>query len=128
MIKAEDIERLLGPYKSRTLDYAQMALPDSQFQAFRKCFLDAFGKSGFLSDLDRFIADASHSPERPGSGRNIPRKKGGVPWVKATSYEFSIESKSDFNDDPSKSELQYIIPFLPEIMAEMVQIMSKDED
>ena len=79
MIKAEEIDRLLAPYKSRTLDFAQMALPESQFKAFRKCFLDAFGKSGFISDLERFIADASHSQEPPGTGRNIPRKKGGVP-------------------------------------------------
>jgi len=79
MITTEDIDKLLSPYKSKALVFAQMALPESQFRAFRKLFLDAFGKSGFLSDLDRFIADASHSPERPGTGRNRPRKKGGVP-------------------------------------------------
>ena len=78
MIKTEDIDQLLSQRKSRILDYAQMALPESQFRAFRKCFLDEFGKSGFLSDLDRLLSNSSHSPERLGTGRNIPRKKGGV--------------------------------------------------
>ncbi len=48
--------------------------------------------------------------------------------MKATNYQFTIESKSDLIDDPSKEELQYIIPFLPEIMAEMGRLMSKDEE
>lgn len=79
MIKTDDIDQLLSPYRNRILDYGQMAMTESQYKIFRKYTLDALGKSGFLSDLDRFITDASHSPERPGLGRNIPRKKGGVP-------------------------------------------------
>ncbi len=79
MIKTEDIEKLLSPYKCRVLDFAQMALSESQFKAFRKLFLDEFGHSGFLSDLDRLVTNTSHSPERHGTGRHILRKKGGVP-------------------------------------------------
>lgn len=79
MIRAEEIDLLLSPYKSKVLSFAQMALPESQFRAFRKNFLDAFGKSGFYSDLERYLSDASHSPERHDLGRNTLRKKGGVP-------------------------------------------------
>jgi hypothetical protein len=74
-----DIENRLSQSMSRILTYAQAALPESQFRAFRKLVLDEFGKSGLASDLDRLIANSSHSTERHGTGRNIPRKKGGVP-------------------------------------------------
>jgi hypothetical protein len=75
----EDINILLAKRKSRILDFAQMALQESQFKAFRKLFLHELGNSGFLSDLDRLLANNSHSPERQGKGRNILRKGGGVP-------------------------------------------------
>ena len=79
MMRTEDINTLLAKRKTRILDFAQMALQESQFKAFRKLFLDELGNSGFLSDLDRLLANASHSPERQGTGRNTLRKKGGVP-------------------------------------------------
>ena len=79
MITVEMINEVLGPVRSRILDYAQMALPESQFRAFRKHILDALGKEGLLSDLERLIAEASHSSEREGTGRHILRKKGGAP-------------------------------------------------
>lgn len=79
MIKTEDIDVLLSPHKCRVLDFAQMALPESQFKAFRKLFLDELGHNGFLLELDRLLTRTSHSPERHGTGRQILRKKGGVP-------------------------------------------------
>lgn len=79
MMRTEDINTLLDKRKSRILDFAQMALQESQFIAFRKLFLDELGNSGFLSDLDRLFANDSHSPERHGTGRNTLRKRGGVP-------------------------------------------------
>lgn len=74
-----DIENLLSQCMSRILTYAQAALPESQFRAFRKLVLDEFGKSGLASDLERLIVNSSHSPERHGTGRHTLRKKGGVP-------------------------------------------------
>jgi len=79
VIQANEIDKLLSPYKSKVLSFAEMALPESQFRAFRKNFLDAFGQSGFYGDLERYISGASHSPERQELGRNKLRKKGGVP-------------------------------------------------
>ena len=79
MINSEDINALLAKRKCRILDYAEMALQESQFKAFKKLFFHELGNSGFLSDLDRLLANDSHSPERQGKGRNILRKKGGVP-------------------------------------------------
>lgn len=79
MVSIVDIEALLTQRKSRVLTCAEAALPESQFRAFRKFFLDEFGKSGFISDLDRLFANSSHSMERNGTGRNTLRKKGGVP-------------------------------------------------
>jgi hypothetical protein len=79
MVRLSDLEPLLSERMNRTLTVAQAALPESQFRAFRKLFLDEFGKNGLLTDLDRLFADSSHSPERHGSGRNTLRKRGGVP-------------------------------------------------
>jgi hypothetical protein len=36
--------------------FAQAALPASQFEAFRKLFLDQFGRSGFQKDLEAVLA------------------------------------------------------------------------
>lgn len=79
MVTVKDIDELISERKNRILTYAQMAIPDSQFQAFRKLFLDELGKSGLLKDLERLLGKSSNSQERHGTGRNILRTKGGVP-------------------------------------------------
>lgn len=43
-----------------------------------------------------------------------------------TDYPFTIEM--NMSDDPSDEELQYIVPFLPDLLAEMNRIMSLNED
>lgn len=43
--------------KHRVLRYAQAALPDSQFWAFRGLFLDEFGHSGLEREVERIVAD-----------------------------------------------------------------------
>lgn len=43
--------------KNRALRYAQAALPESQFRAYRGLFLDEFGQSGLERDLVRIVAD-----------------------------------------------------------------------
>ena len=73
-----DIKNLLSPCMDRILTFAQAALPESQFKAFRKLVLDEFGNRGLASELERFVANSFHQPEQHGMGRNTLRKKGGV--------------------------------------------------
>ncbi|MBK9521373.1 MAG: hypothetical protein IPO13_07110 [Rhodocyclaceae bacterium] len=40
------ILRTVNAHKNRVLLYAQAALPQSQFDAFKKLFLDEFGRVG----------------------------------------------------------------------------------
>lgn len=58
--------------KNRLLLVAQAALPQSQYEAFRKIVLDELGKSGFQQELEdafRRITD------RKGTGRPDTAKK-----------------------------------------------------
>jgi hypothetical protein len=57
----------------------QSALPDSQFQAFRKLILDSFGKgeNGLGRELDRVFEEQIRT-KRLGQGRNILGSKRGV--------------------------------------------------
>ena len=48
--------------------------------------------------------------------------------MKATSYDFEIDMNPDLCDDPSPAELEYIAPFLPQIIAEMNRTLSDNED
>ncbi len=48
--------------------------------------------------------------------------------MKAIEYQFSSKLKPDTEDDPGQAELEYIIPFLPEIMIEMNRAMSTTEE
>ena len=43
--------------KNRALRYAEAAMPESQFRAFRGLFLDEFGRNGLESELERIVAD-----------------------------------------------------------------------
>ena len=81
MIRVDEIKDLLSGRMNQVLTYAQLGMTESQFMAFRKLFLDEFGNSGLLSDLERLSAHSSntHEQERHGTGRHKLRKKGGVP-------------------------------------------------
>ena len=43
--------------KNQALRFAQAALPESQFRAFRGLFLDEFGQNGLERELERIVAD-----------------------------------------------------------------------
>jgi hypothetical protein len=43
--------------KNRTLRYAEAALPESQYRAFRGLFLDEFGRNGLEQELARIVAE-----------------------------------------------------------------------
>lgn len=73
MVSKEDIEQALNPHLNRVLLVAEAALSASQFLAFRKLALDAFGKNGFGKDLDRLYRNTM---ERNGMGRNRSSKEG----------------------------------------------------
>ncbi|MDH4182712.1 MAG: hypothetical protein OEV92_00690 [Nitrospinota bacterium] len=59
---------------NKTLDFAESSLPESQFKAFRKLFLNEFGDSGLLMDLKGL---STKGQERHGMGGNILREGGG---------------------------------------------------
>ena len=67
MLSRETILPLVNARLNRVLLIAQAALPEHQFEAFRRLILDEFGRAGLIRDLDT-IADASR-PERHGTGR-----------------------------------------------------------
>jgi hypothetical protein len=52
---------------NRVLLIAQAALPEHQFEAFRRLILDEFGRAGLLKDLDALLAQDRQ--ERNGAGR-----------------------------------------------------------
>jgi len=57
---------LLNARKNRVLLVAQAALPESQFSAFKKLFLDEFGRNGLEGELLRLDADTHRSKDRNG--------------------------------------------------------------
>ena len=56
---------LLNARKSRILLIAQASLPEHQYQAFKKLFLDEFGDRGLEKELKPLLTDQQH-----GMGRN----------------------------------------------------------
>ena len=66
---------LLNQRKNRVLRYAEAALPETQFRAFRGLLLDEFGRDGLERDLERLVAEGEH---RNGQGRPIRAKEGGA--------------------------------------------------
>ena len=67
MLTRETVVPLINARLNRVLLIAQAALPEHQFQAFRRLILDEFGKAGLIRDLDT-IADTPRQ-ERHGPGR-----------------------------------------------------------
>lgn len=52
---------LLNTCKSKILTYAQVAMTEHQFKAFRSLVLDELGKNGLESELDRLLNEGNHS-------------------------------------------------------------------
>ena len=50
------ILELLNPRKNRVLLIAEASMSESQFKAFRRLFLNEFGKNGFEKELERVLA------------------------------------------------------------------------
>ncbi len=69
MVTRELIDKLIGKRVSEVLLIAQSALPQSQFQAFRKLTLNQFGDSGLGKDLDEVFGEKRYQ-ERHGMGGN----------------------------------------------------------
>lgn len=55
MAVMDEIVAMLNARKNRVLLYAQAALPDQQFAAFKKLFLDEFGMRGLESELAKLF-------------------------------------------------------------------------
>jgi hypothetical protein len=57
MVMLDAIVQALNARKNRVLLFAQAALPQERFQAFRKLFLGEFGRDGLDRELVRIIAE-----------------------------------------------------------------------
>ena len=57
MVALQEILKRLDQSKDETLLLAQSSLPQSQFEAFRKIFLNIFGKNGLEKELARLYAE-----------------------------------------------------------------------
>ncbi len=53
----EAITRLINQRLNRVLLFAQSALGQNQFEAFRKLVLDEFGRSGLETELERMFRE-----------------------------------------------------------------------
>lgn len=65
----ESILKLLNARKNNVLLVAQAALPDQQFSAFKKVFLNEFGMRGLETDLIRLFENSSSKNHRVGNGQ-----------------------------------------------------------
>lgn len=63
MVTLPTFFELLNARKTRVLLYAQAALPQSQFDAFKKLFLDEFGRSGLEGQLVKLDAEPRQARE-----------------------------------------------------------------
>lgn len=59
------VKDMLNARKNRVLTIAQAALPEHQFQAFKKLYLDEMGERGFERDLKQLF-DQQHGMDRNG--------------------------------------------------------------
>jgi len=67
MLTKEAILPLVNARLNRVLLIAQAALPEHQFEAFRRLILDEFGRAGLIRDLDTVLGEPRE--ERNGTGR-----------------------------------------------------------
>lgn len=68
MVNIDDIQRTINPRLSQLLLVAQASMPESQFKAFRKLFLNEFGNTGLLRDLEQLLGNARRQ-DRAGTER-----------------------------------------------------------
>ncbi|WP_026603432.1 hypothetical protein [Methylomonas sp. 11b] len=68
-VTVDAIKKLIDSRKSRALLLAQTALPEHQYLAFRRLFLDEFGKSGLESDLERLFNENSEHTRKARHGQ-----------------------------------------------------------
>ena len=66
-LEYEELLSQLSIHKGRILNLARMALDNTQFDTFRKSFLNEFGRNGFELELEKAVL----GKERDGMGRNI---------------------------------------------------------
>ena len=64
------LQNAINARKTRVLRYAQAALPESQFHAYRGLLLDEFGRNGLEVDLEQIVADYEKTTGKV-SGRPI---------------------------------------------------------
>lgn len=69
MVNAVHVVELVNDRVKQILLVAEAALPQSQFLAFRKVVLNAFGRNGLVGELERLEGQRG-SEERDGEGRN----------------------------------------------------------
>lgn len=72
MVTVATLLDLLNPRKNRVLLYAEAALPQSQFNAFKKLFLDEFGRSGLEGQLVKL--DAESRQDRNGQEQTMQER------------------------------------------------------
>lgn len=53
MLDREELTNIINPRINRILQYAEAALPQSQFRAFRRLVLNEFGDNGMVQDLNK---------------------------------------------------------------------------
>lgn len=56
---AQSVLNVLNARKAKVLLIAEAALPQTQYLAFRKLFLNEFGQSGLEGELVRVIAESN---------------------------------------------------------------------
>jgi len=59
------IKELLNARKNRLLTISQSSLPESQFHAYKKLFLDELGERGFEKELKQLL-DKHYGVDRDG--------------------------------------------------------------
>jgi hypothetical protein len=64
MVMLDAIVQALNARKNRVLLFAQAALPQERFQAFRKLFLGEFGRDGLERELVRIITESRDERHR----------------------------------------------------------------
>ena len=67
MLTKEVILTMVNARLNRVLLIAQAALPEHQFEAFRRLILNEFGRAGLIRDMDTVLG--KNRQERNGTGR-----------------------------------------------------------
>jgi hypothetical protein len=128
MVMVEAIREVLNVRKRRLLLFAEAALPQAQFQAFRKLVLDEMGHTGLEQDLVRGGGRYAARQTVRG-GREHTCREGGAPWVNSHSeYRVSLLLVPDFDTaKPSPAELGVLEALLPELMTALLDAAPNDE-